>query len=120
MIPRLLSIGRLAALLLLCGLAFGTVPASADGYRQVPVAAAPVVPVPVAPPPCGGCYQPCGCCGCVSSYYLGYYPAYTFPTCCGYGYPGLGFGFGYGYGYDIGFRYGWGPRRYVGPRAVYR
>jgi hypothetical protein len=132
MISRVFNLGRFAALLL-CGLAFGAVPASADGcgpygcYQPAPVAAPPVA-MPVMPPPCS-------CCGCSSSYYLGYYPAYTFPTCCGWGggYPGFGFGYGYGYGYDVGYRYGWGlprdgwrprygggARYYTGPRVYSR
>jgi hypothetical protein len=122
MILRVFNLGRFAALLL-CGLAFGALPASADGcgpygcYQAAPVAAPPPVAMPVAPPPC--CDQPCS--GCSSSYYLGYYPAYTFPSCCGYGgYPGFGFGLGYGYGYDIGYRYGWGPRYGSGPREGWR
>jgi hypothetical protein len=140
MIVRTLSLGRLAALLLCC-LAFGAVPAKADGcgyygcYRPAPVVAQPVVPA-------------CSCCGCGSAYYASYYPAYTFPSfpffpwfwsasCCGYGY---GYDYGYIYGnegpagfYDGGtvpppnyWRYGpraryWGPERYIGtPRGYVR
>src|SRR5260370_32069323 len=78
MILRMLQLSRLAALLLV-GLAFGAVPASAGcGYSGC-YAAAPVV---VEPQPY---YQSCSCCGCGASYYPSYYPAYTYPSAY-YGY----------------------------------
>jgi hypothetical protein len=132
MIERLLNFCRIAALLCV-GLGFG--------LSATPAAAQ-----------CGGCYAApvvsCGCCGCGSSYYGGYYAAYAYPSygggCCGGGYGGYGGGYGYG-SYGDGYGYGgygggyvgvgvgiggpvvaprvWGPRpyyrRYVGPRRVY-
>jgi hypothetical protein len=128
MILRLFSIGRIAALLIF-GLGFGAAPAAAGGCGYGCFAPAPVVVQPYY-------NQSCGCCGCGSSYYASYYPAYAYPAvavgagCCGYG---AGYGVGAGYGYGPGYggvvaprvyrsrvvlpRY-YGPRRYIGPRRV--
>ena len=130
MILRMLQFGRFAALLLV-GLGFSAVPASADcGYGGC-YAAAPVVVQPYY-------YQSCSCCGCGSAYYTSYYPAYTYPTAyygyqaAAYGCGGCGYGYGYGAGYAyqggvaagvIGPRY-YRPRvygaRYLGPRRFVR
>ena len=97
MIMRLLQLGRLAALLLVAGFAFGAAPASAGCYNDC------YAPIVVEPQPVY--YQSCNSCcgGCGSAYYMSYYPAYTYPSAgygcggCGYGYGGYGYG-GYGYG----------------------
>jgi hypothetical protein len=119
MILRLFSVGRLAALLLF---GLGVAPAAAGGgcvYGSGCFAPGPVIQPYY--------YQSCSCCGCGSSYYASFYPAYAYPAvavgagCCGYGY---GYGVGYGvavppvYRPRVAYPRYIGPRRYFGPRVV--
>ena len=109
MIMRLLQLGRLAALLLVVGFAFGAAPASAGCYNDC------YAPIVVEPQPIY--YQSCNSCcgGCGSAYYMSYYPAYTYPYASGCG--GCGYGGGYaGYGYGA---YGYAGAVF-GPRAYRR
>jgi hypothetical protein len=106
MIIRMLQLGRLAALLLVVGFAFGAAPASAGCYNDC------YAPSPIVVEPQPVYYQSCGTCcgGCGSSYYMSYYPAYSYPAAgcggCGGGYAGYGYGGGYaGYGYGGGYGY---------------
>jgi hypothetical protein len=121
MILRLLSVGRLAALLLF---GLGVAPAAAGGgcvYGSGCFAPGPVIQPYY--------YQSCGCCGCGSSYYASFYPAYAYPAvavgagCCGYGY-GSGYAYGYGVGYGVAPAPVFRPRvaypRYIGPRRYPR
>jgi len=97
MIMRMLQLGRLAALLLVVGFAFGAAPASAGCYNDC------YAPAPIVVEPQPVYYQSCGTCcgGCGSAYYMSYYPAYTYPS-AGYGCGGCGYG-GYA-GYGTAFR----------------
>jgi hypothetical protein len=113
MILRLFSVGRLAALLLL---GLGVAPAAAGGcYGSGCFAPGPVIQPYY--------YQSCGCCGCGSSYYASFYPAYAYPAvavgagCCGYAY---GYGAGYGVAPAPVFRPRVAYPRYVGPRRYPR
>ena len=94
MIMRMLQLGRLAALLLVVGFAFGAAPASAGCYNDC------YAPAPIVVEPQPVYYQSCGTCcgGCGSAYYMSYYPAYTYPS-AGYGCGGCGYGGYAGYGY---------------------
>jgi predicted MFS family arabinose efflux permease len=114
MILRLFSVGRLAALLLF---GLGVAPAAAGGcvYGSGCFAPGPVIQPYY--------YQSCGCCGCGSSYYASFYPAYAYPAiavgagCCGYAY---GYGAGYGVAPAPVFRPRVAYPRYVGPRRYPR
>jgi hypothetical protein len=96
------------AAVLLATLGFGATPAAACGYNGCYAPA----PVAVVVQPVQYYYQSCSCCGCGSSYYGSYYPAYTYPT---YGY-GYGYAEGYGPNYAAGYGFtGYEDPAYLGP-----
>jgi len=106
MLSRLFKFSPVAALLFF-GLASNATPAAAGGCGYYGCGyAAPVVVY----------QQPsCGCCGCGSSYYNSYAPAYAYPSAYGYGYAGYAdyADYGYdGYGY-AGYGAGLAPYRYA-------